>query len=149
LGVSASRGSTDTPSPDATMLRTVSSELVRVTCASARFSSGQASSTWARKQCPTLRRIVCSAGSSSGAIDLRFAHLWPSGTTTWNGSSYRNSVTTPGGANGSAMIAASTRPDLSEVSSVSVTFSSMSSGICGASPCSAGMRSGSRYGPIV
>ena len=93
------------------MLRTVSSELVRATCASARLSSGQASSTWSRKQWPTLSRIVCSPASSSGWIDLRFAHLWPAGTTTWNGSSYRNSVTTPGGANGSAMIAASMRPD--------------------------------------
>ena len=61
-GVSASRGSTETPSPDATMLRTVSSEFVRVTCASARFSSGHASSTWSRKQWPMLSRIVFSAG---------------------------------------------------------------------------------------
>ena len=59
------------------MLRTVSSEFVRVTCASARLSSGQASSTWSRKQWPTLSRIVCSPASSSGRIDLRFAHLWP------------------------------------------------------------------------
>ena len=48
------------------MLRAVSSELVRVTCESVRFSSGQASSTWSRKQCPTLSRIVCSRASSSG-----------------------------------------------------------------------------------
>ncbi len=87
--------------------------------------------------------------SSDGCTDLRFAHLCVDGTTTWNGSSYRNSVTTPGGANGSAMIAASMRPDLSEASRFSVRFSSRSSGICGASACSAGMRSGSRYGATV
>ena len=110
LGVSASRGSTETPRPDATMLRTVSSELPRVTRESARFSSGHASSTCSRKQWPTSSRIGFSAASSSTCIDLRRAHLWPRGTTTWNGSSYRNSVTMPGGANGSAMIAASMRP---------------------------------------
>ena len=65
LGVSASRGSTETPSPEATMLRTVSSEFVRVTWVSLRLSSGQESSTWSRKQWPTLSRIVCSLGSSS------------------------------------------------------------------------------------
>jgi hypothetical protein len=32
------------------------------------------------------------------------------GTTTWNGSSYRNSVRHAGGANGSATIAASSGP---------------------------------------
>ena len=53
------------------MLRTVSSELVRVTGAPARLSSGQASSTWSRKQWPTLSRIVCSPASSDGSIDLR------------------------------------------------------------------------------
>ena len=66
LGVSASRGSTEMPRPEATMLRTVSSELVRVTCASARFSSGHDSSTWSRKQWPTLSRIVFSPASSAG-----------------------------------------------------------------------------------
>ena len=66
FGVSASRGSTEMPSPDATMLRTVSSEFVRVTRVSARLSSGQLSSTWSRKQWPTLSRIVCSCVSSSG-----------------------------------------------------------------------------------
>ena len=76
--------------------------------------------------------IVRSPLNSSGATDLRLAHLWSSGTTTWNGSSYRNSVVTPGGANGSAMIAASMRPHLSAASRCSVRFSSMSSGICGA-----------------
>ena len=111
LGVSASRGSTDTPSPDATMLRTVSSELVRVTCASARLSSGHASSTWSRKQWPTLSRIVCSPASSSGRIDLRFAHLWPAARRPGTAPRTGTRSTTPGGANGSAMIAASMRPD--------------------------------------
>ena len=50
FGVSASRGSTEIPRPDATMLRIVSSELLRVTGASPRLSSGQLSSTWSRKQ---------------------------------------------------------------------------------------------------
>ena len=131
------------------MLRTVSSEPVRVTCASARLSSGHASRTWSRKQWPTLSRIGCSAASSSGRIDFRPAHLWARGTTTWNGSSYRNSVTMPGGANGNATIAASMRPDFSEASSCSVRFSSRSSGICGAHSCKAGMRSGRRYGATV
>ena len=40
LGVSASRGSTEMPSPEATMLRAVSSEFVRGTWTSARFNSG-------------------------------------------------------------------------------------------------------------
>ena len=87
LGVSASRGSTETPRPDATMLRTVSSELVRAVGTSWRLSSGQASSTWSRKQWPTFSRIACSPASSSGWTDLRFAHLCSLGTTTWNGSS--------------------------------------------------------------
>src|SRR5436190_17605666 len=149
FGVSASRGSTETPSPDATMLRTVSSELVRAVGTPWRLSSGQASSTWSRKQWPTFSRIACSPASSSGRTDLRLAHLCSLGTTTWNGSSYRNTVVTPGGANGSATIAASSRPLLSSVSSASVMFSSSSSGICGASFRSTGTRSGIRYGATV
>ena len=87
-----------------------------------------------------------SAASSAGCTVLRFAHLCVAGTTTWNGSSYRNSVAIPGGANGSATIAASMRPDRKRTSRFSVRFSSISSGICGARSCSAGIRSGSRYG---
>jgi hypothetical protein len=58
-----------------------------VTWAPPRFNSGQASSTWSRKQWPTPSRIACSQARSAAPIDLRFAHLCPCGTTTWNGSS--------------------------------------------------------------
>ena len=96
LGVSASRGRTETPSPDATMLRTVSRDVVRVTCASARLSSGQASSTCSRKQWPTPSRIACSPASSSARIDFRRGPpVSLAAPPTWNGSSYRNSVATP------------------------------------------------------
>src|SRR5450755_960167 len=97
FGVNASRGRTEMPRPDATMLRIVSSELLRVTGASPRLSSGQLSSTWSRKQWPTLSRIACSPASSDGSIDLRLAQGWRCGTTTWKGSSYRNSVEIPDG----------------------------------------------------
>mgnify|MGYP003694094923 CR=1 FL=1 len=134
FGVSASRGSTETPRPDATMLRTVSSELVRVTRASAGSARDRRRAPGARKQWPMSSRIsVLRAASSSGRIGLAPRPLVvraarPPGTAPRTGIR----VTTPGGANGSAMMATSMRPDRSADSRCSVRFSSRSSGICGA-----------------
>ena len=52
----------------------VPGDFVRVTGASPRLSSGQLSSTWSRKQWPTLSKMVCSPASSDGWIDFRLAH---------------------------------------------------------------------------
>ena len=113
LGVSASRGSTDTPRPDATMLRTVSSELrarhLRLGAVQLRAGVEHlvAEAVADVEQDRVLGGELVRRGSTCASPTCG-----PRGTTTWNGSSYRNSVTTPGGANGSAMIAASMRPRL-------------------------------------
>ena len=95
---------------------------------------------------PLLRE---GAGRWEFVADLFGIHLVPTVQVFLGMLPVYVAVTTPGGANGNAMIAVSMRPDLSSTSRFSVRFSSMSSGICGASSCSAGMRSGSRYGATV
>src|SRR5439155_3458015 len=74
FGMSALLGKTEMPRPEATMFRTVSSELLRVSSAPGLLSSGHVSSTWLRKQLPTLSRMQFSAESSFGSIAVRCAH---------------------------------------------------------------------------
>ena len=133
FGVSAVAGSTEIPMPDVTMLRMVSSELPSLPCTGGRVNSWQASSTWSRKQWPTLSSSRFCAASSSGRIVLaprpgmlrRHDHAKLLAVERGDGRC-------PAHQTASATIAASIAPDRSIASRFAVRFSSMSSGIRGA-----------------
>jgi len=111
LGVSGVAGRTETPSPEATMLRTVSREVVRVTCASARFEPRDRRRAPVRGAVADAEQDRVLAGQLVRPDRLPPGPPVPLGHHDPDGSSYRNSVATPDGANGSAMIAASILPD--------------------------------------
>ena len=73
LGVSASRGSTDTPSPDATMFLTVSSEFVRAVGAPRGFLIHDA--LLDERGCALVARHV-TALSSTTLVDVRDTRPW-------------------------------------------------------------------------
>ncbi|MNH43827.1 hypothetical protein D3C79_1058230 [compost metagenome] len=62
-------------------------------------------------------------------------HGWSAGIRAQNGSSYSGRVSTSASLNGRAMITASSSPLRSFSRSTWVKFSSMYSGICGATRC--------------